>query len=272
MKILKIIFPIILLLTVCSFAQGTAGADAKLENQFIVDMPTAGVLKKGNVGTNIYLMPDGVLISRLEVGVFDNFSFGISYGAANFIGVGSPKWYKLPGVDIKVKIIEETDATPAIALGFDSQGKGQFFTKYSEFSGTFLGTSDFEVNRFKIKSPGFFASASKNFQFLGYLSLHGCMNYSLETDDQEKDLNFIIGAEKTIGSKISVVAEYDFAINDNSKKSLGDGNGYLNAGVRWSLGDGFTLGFDLRDLLSNKKLNPGSADRAIKVEFIKPIF
>jgi hypothetical protein len=38
------------------------------------------------------------------------------------------------------------------------------------------------------------------------------------------------------------------------------------------LGDGFTIGFDLRDLLDNKKWNPSSADRALRIEYIKSIF
>jgi len=262
----------VLLLTAVTLAQGTAGSDAKMESQYLIDMPTAGVLKKGNVGTSFYLMPNGVFIPQLDVGVFDNFSFGISYGASNFIGVGAPKWYKLPGINIKIKIIDESETTPAISLGFDSQGKGEFYTNYSDFGKLNDSIGDIEINRFKIKSPGFFVAASKNFQFLGFLSVHGCINYTLERDDGDKDLNLMIGAEKTIGSKLSLIVDYSFAMNDNYKYSLGDGSGYLNAGLRWSLGEGFTIGFDLRDLLSNKKLNPGAADRAVKVEFIKPIF
>lgn len=262
MKLLKVISFTILFFNIHLFAQGNSPESQSLECYNLIDMPTAGVLEKGNVGVNFYFMPLGVLISRIEVGVFDNFSFGISYGASNFIGVGDPSWYKLPGVNLKVRIIEETDKTPAIALGFDSQGKGEYFTKYN-------GNT---INRFRFKSPGFYAVMSKNYDFLGFLSLHGMINYSLEKDDGDRDLDIVAGVEKTIGSKISIVGEFDFAINDNSKKSLGDGNGYLNAGVRWSMGGGFTLGFDFRDLLSNKKLTPGSADRALRIDFVKPIF
>ena len=90
MKNLKRFFSIIIILYIPVLAQGTAGAGAKLESQYLIDMPTAGVLKKGDVGTSFYLMPEGVFIAQLDVGVFDNFSFGISYGASNFIGVGTP--------------------------------------------------------------------------------------------------------------------------------------------------------------------------------------
>ena len=146
---------------------------------------------------------------------------------------------------------------PAITLGFDSQGKGKY---------------DDVLDRYQIKSPGFFAAASKNFEFLGYLSLHGVINYSLEREDGDKDLDLQIGAEKTLGSRFSLIAEYDFAVNDNTGNSLGDGNGYLNMGVRWSVGEGFTVGLNLRDLLDNKKFNSNKADRGLFVEYVRGIF
>jgi len=257
MKSLKIAFVLLLIAFINISAQGTAGTDAKFEYRSLVDLPSAGVLEKGFVGVTMDVLPAGVVISKMEVGVFDNFSFGISYGGGNIIGTGKVQWYKLPGINARFRVLDETEGVPALTLGFDSQGKGSYF--------------DFE-DRYEIKSPGFFAAASKNFEFVGYLSVHGMINYSLEREDGDKDLNLGIGVEKTIGSRISVIVEYDFAVNDNGKVSLGDGNGYLNMGARWSVGDGFTLGVDLRNLLDNKKFNSNKADRGIFVEYIKGIF
>ena len=94
----------------------------------------------------------------------------------------------------------------------------------------------------------------------------------METKDGDNFLNFSVGFEKTLGKSLSLVGEYDFAFNDNTTEIFGNGNGYLNLGVRLSLGEGFTLGLDLRDLLDNKKWKPSSADRAIRIEYIKNIF
>lgn len=257
MKSLKILCAVLFIAFINVSAQGTAGTDAKFEYRSLVDLPSAGVLEKGFVGVTMDVLPAGVVISKMEVGVFDNFSFGISYGGANIIGTGKINWYKLPGINARFRVLDETEGTPALTLGFDSQGKGNYF--------------DFE-DRYEIKSPGFFAAGSKNFEFLGYLSVHGMVNYSLEREDGDKDLNLGIGVEKTIGSRFSIIAEYDFAVNDNGKVSLGDGNGYLNMGARWSVGDGFTIGVDLRNLLDNKKFNSNKADRGIFVEYIKGIF
>ncbi|GAB4152883.1 MAG: hypothetical protein Fur0015_15290 [Ignavibacteriales bacterium] len=254
---MKKYFLVIFILAGLSFAQGSAGQNAKYEYRSLIDLPTAGVLEKGFVGVSLDLMPLGTVISKIEVGVFDNFSFGISYGGANILGSGSIKWYNLPGVNARVRVMNETTQMPALTIGFDSQGKGDYINS---------------TNRFSIKSPGFFLAAAKNFEFLGYLSIHGVINYSLERDDNDKDMNLGIGVEKTIGERISVMAEYDFAINDNNSLSFGDGSGYLNFGARWTIGQGFTLGLNLRDLLDNKKLYSAKADRGLFIEYIKAIF
>lgn len=250
----------ILIVLILSFniqAQGTAGESAKYEYRSLVDMPTAGILDKGMVGASTDILPYGTLITRLEVGVFDGICFGISYGGGNLIGSGDLSWYKFPGVNIRFRLFKESILMPSITFGFDSQGKGEYFRSES---------------RYAIKSPGFFAAATKNFALLGYLSLHGTFNYSLESEDGDNFVNFTAGFEKTIGKIFSVLAEYDFAFNDNSTDHFGSGNGYLNVGVRLSLGEGFTFGLDLRDMLKNKKWSPNRADRAVKIEYITNIF
>lgn len=238
-------------------AQGTAGTSAKFEYRKLIDMPTAGILERGFSGLTLDVMAYGTVISTIEVGVFDNFSFGISYGGSNIIGTGKVNWYNRPGVNARFRIVDESVSAPAVVIGFDSQGKGRYIP---------------ESSRYEIKSPGFFAAVAKNLDFLGYLSLHGVVNYSLERSDADKTLNFRFGVEKTIGKKVSLVAEYDFGWNDNSGNSIGTGRGYLNMGIRWSIVDGFTLGADFRDLLNNKKFTTSSANRAIFVEYVKSIF
>jgi hypothetical protein len=258
MKKIYLVFISFVLTTSSLYSQGTAGAEARYEYRSLIDMQTAGILEKGFVGVTTDVMPEGVLIAKLEVGVFTNVSFGISYGGSNIIGSGTPGWYKYPGVDFKVRLINESATFPAITLGFDSQGKGKYFD---------------QEKRYEIKSPGFFAATSKNFGFLGYMSLHATLNYSLESSDGDNFTNLSIGAEKTLGPSVSLICDYNFAWNDNNPNgSFGKGDGYLNMGLRWAMGSGFTLGFDLRDLLDNKKLNPNAADRAIRMEYIKSIF
>jgi hypothetical protein len=253
----KITSLVIFFITTIAFAQGTGGTNAKYEERSLIDLPTAGVMTKGYSAVSLDVMPDGVVMSKIEVGIYDGFSFGISYGGSNIIGTGSVDWYKLPGINVRARIMDETNLIPAITIGFDSQGKGDYYS---------------DLQRYQFKSPGFFAVGSKNFEFLGYFSVHAAVNYTLEREDGDKDLNLGLGFEKTIGSKVSIVGEYDFAINDNTGNALGKGNGYLNLGVRWSIGDGLTLGLNLRDLLDNKRFVSNHADRGIFVEYVKPVF
>lgn len=255
---LKVIFIFITFFSsAVSFAQGTAGDKAAYQYRSLIDMPTAGILKKGYLSFYNELLPGGSLITKLEAGVLENLSIAISYGGANIIGAGDPEFYNLPGVDVRFRVFNESIAIPAVAIGFNSQGKGNY---------------NDSLDRFSIKSPGFFGAVSKNFRFLGFLSLHGTVNYSLETKDGDNFTNVSAGFEKTIGPFVSLVAEYNFALNDDAEKSFGNGNGYLSAGLRWSIGEGFTIGFDLRDLLKNKKLNSSRADRALRIEYIQNIF
>ena len=249
--------PIIILISVSvCFAQGTAGDKAKYEYRYLIDMPSAGILQKGFAGVTTEILPSGVLIVTIEAGVFENISFGISYGGSNLIGSGKVDWYKLPAVNFRFRVLNESVLLPAITLGFDSQGKGLY---------------DDDNKRYRIKSPGFFGAVSKNFEFLGYLSLHGSVNYSLEKDDGDNFVNLKVGAEKTLGSSFSLIAEYDLGFNDNSNVYGGE-KGYLNLGIRFSPGAGFTAGFDLRDLLSNKTDSKNAADRSLKIEFLQSIF
>ena len=79
-------------------------------------------------------------------------------------------------------------------------------------------------------NPPFFCAVCKNFAFLGFFNVHGTLNYTLENNDVDNFVDFSAGFEKTIGSTLSVIGEYDFALNDNNPKYFGNGKGYLNLG------------------------------------------
>ena len=258
MKKFKTLIIISILSLQITYSQGTAGENAKYEYRQLIDMPTAGVLQKGTYGLTTELLPQGTLIVKIEAGIIENLSFGISYGGSNIIGSGNIDWYPFPpGVNLRFRLFEESMVIPAITLGFDSQGKGQYFN---------------EEKRYEIKSPGIFAAGCKNFAVLGYLSLHGEVNYSiLDDEDGDNFINIMVGAEKTLGSVFSILAEYNFAFNDNSTDAFGEGKGYLNMGIRWSIANGITFGFDLRDLLGNSSFDTNAADRGLVIEFVQKI-
>ncbi|HTX17607.1 MAG TPA: hypothetical protein VMG34_03015 [Bacteroidota bacterium] len=235
-------------------AQITAGDEANIEPRYIIDTPTAGLLKRGAFAMDVDFFENGGMTVGLSAGALDRLSFGISYGGTGIIGSGDIAMQKLPGVNVKFRLFDETMAMPAIALGFDSQGKEGYIDS---------------TQRFTIKSRGFFAAGSKNYSIAGNLSVHGGVNYSLENQDGNKHMDFFVGGEKSLGSDISLLCEYDFGTNDNNG-AVGKGRGYLNTGLRWSWGNGFTLGFDLKDLVKNQN-QVVVGNRTIKVEYVRTI-
>ncbi len=233
-------------------AQGSAGSSARFEPRSIVDMPTAGMLSRGDFAVDMSFYQQGGLLFGMTVGVLDRLSFGVSYGGSRLIGTDSPVMNDIPGVQVKLRILNESVMVPAIALGFDSQGREEYLKG---------------LDRYMVKSPGFYAVVSKNYSFLGFLSLHGGVNYSLERGDGDRDINGYAGVEKTIGPFLSVIAEYNAGLNDSDHQSVGKGRGYLNGSVQIAFGGGITMGVDFKDILANER-GFATPRRTIRVEYI----
>lgn len=231
--------------------RGTAGDASILEPTMLIDKPTAGMLRRADYHISANFFQRGGVLTGVSVGLFDRFSFGISYGGTGIIGPDKIEMNPLPGVKAKLRLVQETAMTPAIAVGFDSQGKEPYLDS---------------LKRYTIKSSGFYAVASKNYELMGHLSLHGGINYSIETKDGDKDMNLFIGAEKSLGDIFSVLAEYDFAVNDNNDR-IGQGRGYFNLGFRLSAGEGLVIGFDLKNVTQNQR-NVRIANRVLQIEFV----
>jgi hypothetical protein len=247
---------IAVLLFVCTMggrvnAQGSAGTEGELEPRYLVDVPTAGMLGKGSLGLDIDFYQEGGVLLGLSVGVIDRLSLGVSYGGSHLIGSGEPVMNSVPGVNIKIRILEETLGLPALALGFDSQGRDGYIKSLS---------------RYAIKSPGLYAVASKNYGLLGFFSMHGGINYSFERADDDRDINLFVGLEKTIGPVVSIVLEYNLGANDSGGRALGRGHGYLNTGMKCAVGGGLTLGVFLKDLVKNAG-DVTIGNRTVRIEY-----
>ena len=244
------LFVLLLLIPFLNMArgQGSAGTDGEAEPRYLVDVPTAGILRRGAVALDVNIFQDGGLLAGASAGLFNRIVLGLSYGASRLIGDDAAVANPGPGVGIKIRLIEEGASFPAIVLGFDSQGKEAYVE---------------DLDRYTVRSAGLYLVGSRNFSFAGFLSLHGGINTSLETGD--KKLSFFLGAEKTVGSFISTVIEYNHASNEQGP--LSKGRGYLNIGLRWSLGVGLTLGVNLKDLTKNGD-HVSIGNRTINLEYV----
>ncbi len=216
---------------------GFAFAQQYVEQRQLIDLPTAGTLDRGSYAIDLRMFANGGLLGRVSVGLSPRFMFGISYGGENIIGEGDIDWNPDPGIQARLRVLDETFVLPAVTLGFDSQGYGKY---------------DNALNRYETKSRGIFAVASKNYAILFNLGLHAGLNVSLEDDDDDNELNFFLGADFSLNREVRAFAEYDFGINDNENDlQFGSGTGYFNAGVQWGFSDRLFLQVNLKNLFEN---------------------
>ena len=233
------------------------------EQNCLIEAPTAGILQRGEAELSMKLYKDNGMIIGTRVGLFPRFMFGVSYGAEKVVGNEEPVWHDQVEFSAKFRIIDESANFPAIALGYDSQGHGKFYSLTDE--------DGVEVKRFDIKSKGFYIVASSNRSFLGNLGIHLGVNYSLETDDKDKDPNIFLGIDKSIGEMIVFCADYDTAWNDNDNyidelvtELSGKKSGYLNAGFDIHFTENLVAKIAFKDLLENHD-NINGADRTISL-------
>jgi hypothetical protein len=226
---------------------GTAGAQGA-PSRLLIDTPTAGTNEPGTFETRTRAFPGGGLELRVDIGLAHWISLGGSYGGQQIIGDGDPDWNPEPGYSLKIRLLQEGWAHPAVAIGVDTQGSGYW---------------DEARDRYQYQSRGAYAVVSKNYAWLGDLSLHGGVNRSFEGSDE--NVNPFVGLDKSLGAWAGLALEYDLGMNDNRDDGVyGRGTGYLNAAVRWNLSPEMQVRFVLRDMLKNaESVDPGRADRVL---------
>ena len=213
-------------------SRGSAGEGRELTR--LVDSPTAGLVAKGRFGVDLRLFPDGGVLGQLDAGVMRRLAIDISYGGQGIIGDGSIDWYPRVEAAVRYRMVEESTALPAAAVGFETQGYG-----------TYGG------DRYQVKSKGVYLALSKNYlSSMGQFGVHGGVNLSRE-DEDDGDLSGWVGMDKAINEELSMVVEYDFAFNDNDSDALGSGRGYLNLGAFWSAVPNIRIGLQLKNVLGN---------------------
>ena len=226
----------------------------------LITIPTAGTLQRGSFALEMRIQKFGGLTSSISIGLTDRFQLGISYGSANLIGDDSLIWYPKPETNLKYLLIDESETSPGISLGIDTQGLGKF-------------NSDDSLMRYDTKALGLFAVASKNWVTpLGNLGWHFGSNYNfVETNDNDKDVNFFMGFDIEFNPELSMMFEYNAALNENnmtSKNIAISRGGYLNAGVRWTFVERLHIEIDFNNLMFDKK-KVDYFNREIKITYIE---
>jgi hypothetical protein len=233
--------------------------------RWLVDIPTAGMLPRGAFDIDFRTFPaSGVQVS-LGIGLADDFSIGIGYGGARILSDVSPEWNPKMEFKIRFRLVEETEAFPALALGYSSIGYGLFEKEDSSIG--------YYEDRYLVKSPGFYLALSKNFNvYLTPVGWHGGISYSFE-NEIDADPNFFVGLDMSLSYDMAFLIDYDFAVNDNKRAGIfGLGRGYLNLGLSWYITSEISIELDFRDLLLNRKSVSGSKnviDREVRLVYMK---
>lgn len=201
----------------------------------LVDSPTAGLTSKGRFGIDVRLFSNGGVTGEVNAGILKRIAIGLSFGGTEIIGDDDVSWYPRVEAGVRYRMIEESSAMPGVAIGYETQGYGAY-----------------EESRYQIKSKGLFAAFSKNYaSALGQFGIHAGINLTRE-DKDDGDLSGWLGMDKSIGD-LSLVGEYDLALNDNEGDSLGSGKGYLNVGAYWSAVPSICIGVLLKNVLRNRE-------------------
>jgi hypothetical protein len=228
-----------------------------LEPRRVIDAPTASTLPQGVFELDGRVYPSGGAQLAANIGIFSRFMFGVSYGAQNLVSDEPPDWNPRVEFFAKFKIIEENWYFPALALGYDRQGYGRW---------------DDSLDRYVIKSKGFFGVVSKTYNLQGLAAgFHGGINYNpFEGEkDGDKTPNFFVGQDTRISNYVAILAEYDFAFDDDRDQvPYGRGWGYLNLGVRWLFSENLWLEADFRDMFQNRT-GVGSFGRELRLIYVE---
>jgi len=232
----------------------------------LITIPTAGTMPRGFFSFENTFMKEGSILPKFSIGITDNFMLGISFGISNFIGDGNMKKDRsYPEVQVKYRIFDETDKMPAILMGIDTQGRGKFLDEYTSVS----------LNRYEQKSYGIYFVMSRNWNVFGNLGFHFGLNKNLaDSNDNDDDINIFLGFDKEINKSFAIYGEYNFSRDDDEYNDglediiYREGNGYLNAGLRWSVTNNLMLEVNANDISKNNK-NSNSINRELKVIYFE---
>ena len=238
----------------------------------LVSIPTAGTLPKGYFAFENLFSKDGAITPKFSLGITDNFTIGMSYGIQDFIGDGEIKKNKsYPEVQLKYRIYEESETMPAMVFGIDTQGKGSYIESYIDPNDA---TSFTVLDRYEQKSLGVYFVLSRNWNALGNFGFHFGINKNISEDsDRDDDLNIFFGFDKELNRSFSIFGEYNFARDDDDLIDADDiivreGNGYLNAGIRWAATNNLMLEINFSDLAKNDK-NSNAVNRELKIIYFE---
>ncbi len=201
----------------------------------LVHVPTAGILRHGELSCKTYNFGGDGVRAGAALGLWDRLQVGVSYGAQRIVGRGDINVDPLPAFEIRARILHEEIKRPAVVLGVETFGYGEYIDSLS---------------RYEHKSRGAFVVASKNFRLLwGNFGVHTGMNYSFE-EKFNHGYSLFLGFDKDFFDAFGMNIEYDLAPSDWNDP-YGEGYGYFSASLFGNITRKAQLSFAFFDIFGN---------------------
>ncbi|MFH1415629.1 MAG: hypothetical protein ABIH89_06040 [Elusimicrobiota bacterium] len=202
----------------------TASLTAEQQIIEVIDTPTATSKELGSYTIAIRLYDEGSLLTRLYYGIIvTNLTLGLSFDAENVVGSGEVK-PRRPFLYIKIPLYPGSRKWPAISIGFDEQGLGD----YNE-----------DDEEYMIPPTGFFMVFTKTSFMTGLnFSLGANANYNFQKD-AEKKLKGFCNADFMLGPEFMLLAEV---------KEITTWDSYFNFGAKYMVNHQLDFEFSVLDI------------------------
>jgi hypothetical protein len=213
----------------------------------LVDLQTAHTLPRAAYALNVRVGPGGSLTTGMVIGVTPYINVGASYGAGNVIGSGEAEWDNEIEFELKLRLAEEFDVMPGLAVGYDSRGYGRQVAD----------------GQYAKASQGIYIAAVKTAPFSDYWQFHGGVSRTLELEKAKPDL--FLGLTARFSQEFSLAVEYSLGEERDADGSSGKA-GFLNAGLRWVFAEQLEISLFFRNLVGPSG-SPEPSSRALAFAF-----
>lgn len=157
----------------------------------IIDVPTADVVEYKSFKLSFRMHGSGGIIPKMVFGVFNPINIGMSWAIDNLIGTGQNEIdTQPPAIFFKARIYAGGMIIPAVAIGFDGQGYGEY---------------NDDTDKYQYREKGIFLTLTREFFIPGLETSFGCNIYDFDDEGLFGFAGFSYGIE----DKIIFLGEYD---------------------------------------------------------------
>ncbi|MFH1784167.1 MAG: hypothetical protein ABH868_04645 [bacterium] len=204
----------------------------------LIEIPTAEIISYGNFDLNFRMYGKGDFLTRLSFGALRSVDLGFHLDLGSITGNDEIEMRE-PSLRLKIKLYGGNFYFPALAIGYDAQGHGNYIQK----GGLLADGTVAEEDTYTEKARGIFAVATKEIFFEG-LYVHGGGNVSdLDHIKIPDNLYGFLGVSRQLGDQAILMVEYD-----NIKKFEDEENNRFNIGLSYLMTTQLSLDFAWKNI------------------------